>query len=50
VEIKVGNLDIEEAQKVNYLGAVIERNGGSKTDVLTRISKSQQAFNQLGGI
>jgi hypothetical protein len=35
---------------VNYLGAVIERNGGSKADVLTRISKAQQAFNQLGSI
>jgi hypothetical protein len=31
-------------------GAVIEKNGESKADVLTRISKAQQAFNQLGGI
>jgi hypothetical protein len=49
-QIKLGNVDIEEDQRVNYLGAVIERNGGSKADVLTRISKAQQAFNQLGGI
>jgi hypothetical protein len=48
--IKIGNVDIEEVQRVNYLGAVIERKGGSKADVLTRISKAQQAFNQLGGI
>jgi hypothetical protein len=44
------NVDIEEVQRVNYLGAVIEKNGETKVDVLTRISKAQQAFNELGGI
>jgi polysaccharide deacetylase 2 family uncharacterized protein YibQ len=39
-QIKIGNVDIE-VQRVNYLEAVIERNGGStsKEDVLTRMNK-----------
>jgi hypothetical protein len=45
-QVKFGNVDIEEVQKMNYLGAVIiEKKGGSKADLLTRISKEQQAFN-----
>jgi hypothetical protein len=44
-------MHIEQVQRVNYdLGAVIERNGVNKTDILTRISKAQQVFNQVGVI
>jgi hypothetical protein len=32
-QIKIGNVDIQEVQRVNYLGAVIERNRESKADV-----------------
>jgi hypothetical protein len=32
-QIKIGNVDIEEVQRVNYLGAVIERNRESKADI-----------------
>jgi hypothetical protein len=49
-QIKIGNVNIEEVQKVNYLGAIIEKNGGSKADMLTRISKAELAFKQLEGI
>jgi hypothetical protein len=29
-QIKIGKVDIEEVQRVNYLGVVIETNGGSQ--------------------
>jgi hypothetical protein len=38
-QIKLRNIDIEEVQRVNYLGAVIERNGGSKADVISTDTK-----------
>jgi hypothetical protein len=49
-QIKIGNVNIEEVQRVNYLGAIIEKNGGSKADILTRISKAELAFKQLEGV
>jgi hypothetical protein len=49
-QIKIGNVNIEEVQRVNYLGAIIEKNGESKADMLTRISKAELAFKQLEGI
>jgi hypothetical protein len=50
-QIKIGNVDIEEVQRVNYLEAVIERNGGStsKADVLTRMNKQSTAGVQPTG-
>jgi molybdopterin converting factor small subunit len=37
----LGNIDIEEFQRVNYLGTVRERNGRSKADVPTRTNKDK---------
>jgi hypothetical protein len=38
-QIKLRNIDFEEVQRMNYLGAVIERNGGSKADVISTDTK-----------
>jgi hypothetical protein len=50
-QIKIRNVDIEEVQRVNYLEAVIERNGRStsKADVLTRMNKQSTAGVQPTG-
>jgi hypothetical protein len=45
-QIKIGNVDIEEVQRVNYLEAVIERNGGSTS---TRMNKQSTAGVQPTG-
>jgi hypothetical protein len=50
-QIKIGNVHIEGVQRVNYLAAVIERNGGStsKADILTRTNTQSTADVQPTG-
>lgn len=42
--------ELEEVEKFCYLGSMFDANGGTDKDVLTRISKAQQAFYRLNNI
>jgi hypothetical protein len=47
-QIKIWNVDIEEVRRVNYLGAVIEKNGRSKADVTNKDKQSTAGVQSTG--
>jgi hypothetical protein len=40
--ITLGNTPLQEVDAINYLGSVINREGGTKEDVNTRIQKEEE--------
>lgn len=49
-KIKIKDKEIEEVEKVTYLGSIMERKGGCMKDIQARITKAQFAFNALNKI
>lgn len=49
-KIMINGKEVEEVDKFTYLGSVMERSGGCKKDIQTRITKAQHAFNALNKI
>ena len=45
--VKIEGEELEKVESFTYLGSVMDKSGGTDTDMKTRISKARSAFNML---
>ena len=48
--VKIEGEELGEVESFTYLGSVMDKSGGTDTDVKTRIGKARSAFNMLKNV
>ena len=49
-QVRLNGRPLDEVDSFSYLGRMIDRNGGTKADIKSRIGKAQAAFTSSGKI